>query len=480
MKVPESHELQALRAENALLKDILDNIHEGIFCINQKGEIILYNRISELNEGLKKEDVLGKQEVEVYGYSDWTTQIAGKIMKSGIPLIEVPYRYVLPNGQNSNIIFSAYPFFYRGEQIAIYSVGRELNYINSFNASTLEIQRKMLNNDCNRQKKEGANYTFGDIIGDSDITQKTIAMGHKLALRDSSVLITGETGTGKELFAHSIHNASPRAGGPFIPVNCAAIPATLMESVLFGTVKGAFTGAVNLSGLFEQAGDGTIFLDEVNSIPLDLQPKLLRVLQDKAICRIGSNKTIPVNCRIISACNEDPLKAVQKNRIRSDLYFRLAPVLLPIVPLRERPDDLLSLCSFFLKRYNQKFSLFVEKLDNEVLLLFRCYEWPGNVRELENTIEGILVLAEENLKTIKVQDLPPVFLQKTKHLQRIAGDQYSHLPFKKKLCNYEKWLIENALKKNGGNVSSTAEELGMSRQNLHVKIRTLDIIASDD
>jgi arginine utilization regulatory protein len=464
-------EYEALDCENQLLKNIIENIHESVFVINEKSIITLYNHETERIEGMKKEDVIGNNENEVYPNYVWSDEVTNKIKKTGKPIIEQPYKYTLPDGRNVDIIFSTFPFYYHGQIAAIYTIARNINQISEFIAYTLEIQKKSIKID-----HTNAAYLLDDIIGISSKHRETIASARKVSGHNSPILIIGETGTGKELFAHGIHNASLYSKGPFIPVNCAAIPETLLESLLLGTVKGAFTGAADMPGLFEQAEGGTIFLDEINSMLSSLQAKLLRVLQDKVVRRIGSKFEVTINCRIISATNIDPFVAVQEHTIRPDLIFRLATVAINVPPLRERKEDIKVLTKHFIKKYNAKFGLFIKDISPELETLFQQYDWPGNIRELENIIESALNFVEIEEKVLVLNHLPEYFRLR---LLNSIHNQYA-IPNAKGtlrsiLLDVEKNVIINTLQKNNGNITKTAEELGVLRQNLHYRIRRLKI-----
>jgi arginine utilization regulatory protein len=317
------------------------------------------------------------------------------------------------------------------------------------------------------------------VVAVSSKMKRIISEARRIACRNSPVLIVGETGTGKEIFAQGIHNASLYSKGPFIPINCAAIPDTLLESVFFGTVKGAFTGAADMPGLFEQAEDGTLFLDEINSMPFSLQAKLLRVLQDKLVRRLGSKVEMPINCRIISATNIDPIAAVRDQVIRSDLFFRLAAVTINIPPLRERIDDIKILVMHFINNYNVKFGLFIKDISDELLHLFEQYHWPGNVRELENFIHGAMNFVENGDDMLRLHHLPECFRERLFNKKHFQNNNNNNINIKNTLQNtlleIEKNLIKNILTKNKGNITKTAQELGISRQNLHYKLKTLGV-----
>ncbi|MCG0276831.1 MAG: sigma 54-interacting transcriptional regulator [Thermosediminibacteraceae bacterium] len=259
-------------------------------------------------------------------------------------------------------------------------------------------------------RKDGltAIYEFEDIVGQSRAIKKTIEAAKKIASSDSTVLIYGESGTGKELFAQAIHNASRRRDGPFVPVNFPALPSNLLESELFEYEEGAFTGAKKggKPGLFEKADGGTIFLDEIGDAPPDFQVKLLRVLQDKRIIRVGGLKAIPVDVRIIAATNKDLWKKVKDGSFRQDLYYRLSvlPVIIP--PLRERKEDIFLLLGYYLEKYTGgRITSIYDFLDEKVLEYLIAYEWPGNVRELINLVEYLVSVKDEKTR-IAIEDLP--------------------------------------------------------------------------
>lgn len=268
-------------------------------------------------------------------------------------------------------------------------------------------------------------------------------------------MIYGETGTGKELLVQSIHNASPRKSEAFIAQNCAAIPSSLLESILFGTAKGSYTGAVDRPGLFELADGGTLFLDEINSMPLDIQAKLLRVLENGVIRRIGGTKEHGVNVRIIAAMNEPADVCLREKTLRSDLYYRLNVINLQIPPLRDRKGDLPLLTDHFIQKYNFLFGKLVTKVDEEVKVRFNQYDWPGNVRELEHAIESAMNIMDGD--SITVEHIP----------MHIAGDTpapertkpISLQPLRQALIDTEENLIRQALAETEGNIQKAAKLL---------------------
>ncbi|MEL7565863.1 MAG: sigma 54-interacting transcriptional regulator [Dehalobacterium sp.] len=479
MEEIEKKEFELLKRENQLLKTIIDSIHEGVYATNEKGEIMLYNREVEKTEGMKREEVLGKNENDVYSGmpgARFQEIVTKKIIETKKPLVDQYINLFLPNGRKSDIVISAFPFFYENELAAVCTIGRDLNTIGEFIGKTLEIKKRLLYEENNELSQGGTRFHLDDIIGVSSKTREAVFFARKVARQDSPVLIVGETGTGKELFAQGIHNASVFSKGPFVPINCAAIPETLLESLLFGTVKGAFTGAVEAPGLFEQAEDGTIFLDEINSMPLWLQAKLLRVLQDKMIRRIGSKTLRPINCRIISATNIDPFAAIKDNKIRSDVFFRLSTFTLNVPPLRERKGDIPVLVKYFLKKYSTKYGLFVSNISLGLLELFEQYEWPGNIRELQNVLEGAMNFVETDTDSLHIHHLPAYFRE---ILLKLKGSRIFETSYTGKLhdilTSVEKKVIEEALQKNKGNISKSATELGIFREALYYRIKKLGI-----
>ncbi len=322
------------------------------------------------------------------------------------------------------------------------------------------------------RKKNTAGYcSFDTVLGESQKFRELKKRGIKAARTSFSVLLTGETGTGKEVFATAIHYSSDRREKPMVSINCAAIPAELLESELFGYEEGAFTGAKKggKKGKFELANKGTLFLDEIGDMPLGMQAKLLRVLQEREVEKIGSYKPIPVDVRIIAATRKNLYEMMQNGEFREDLYYRLNVINIEMIPLRERSEDILELANHFLKRLNNDYKTTIS-LSKEVKDCFKNYSWPGNVRELDNVIKSAYAACENF--TIQLSDLPSKMVSRHRFGTFEESDG-------KKLCQmmdeYEKNLITEALTSNGWNCQSAADELGIHRSAIYKKIAKYDI-----
>ncbi len=455
---------------NDLYKKIIDEVDIGIHAVDKNGRTIIYNKKMREIESMDSKDVLHKNLLDVFMFHENQNSTLVRALQNGEKAINVKQTYFNNKGTEITTVNHTFPFIQNGFIQGAVEIAKDIT----------KIERLM------RQKsarKKETFFTFNSIIGKSEPIQEVIELSKRASRTSSSILITGETGTGKELFAQSIHTGSPRSSAPFVSQNCAAIPDTLIEGLLFGTVKGAFTGATDTPGLFEQAAGGTLLLDEINSLNIHLQAKLLRVLQEKKVKRLGSPKEMPVDVRVIATINEDPAEAIAQNRLRKDLYYRLGVVTLFIPPLRERLNDIPLLVKRFIAKYNKLFQMNVLGVEQNVLNSFNSYHWPGNVRELEHLIEASmnLLLDEEWIqfdhlpfqyrKHFMVKtDLPPA-----SDLISFVEDEPEKTSLKNQLNLVEKHVIEQYLHKNHFNISSTAKQLGLSRQSLQYRLKKLGI-----
>ncbi len=366
--------------ENSLMfRSVVEHAMEGIIAVDKNNIIRTFNTAAGTLLNRKPEDMIG-QSVE-------KALQAGRF--NALLCSPQPFTNEIVRMGGDNFVLNSTPMVYENER---------LGTLVTFQAAQSITNAESRLRDHLRISGHIARYHFSDILGDSYALRMAIRQAQRFARVDSNILLFGETGTGKELFAQSIHNESDRAAGPFVAVNCAAIPENLMESELFGYEAGAFTGA-NKSGkpgLFETAHEGTIFLDEVSEIPMALQSRLLRVIQEREVRRIGANRVIPINVRIICATNRDLPEMIRQNRFREDLYYRLKVLSVQLPPLRARNDDVALIMRHYLTYYTNKFGKMPVTLTGEALECIRHYDWPGNVREIRNISEQLAVLCEND------------------------------------------------------------------------------------
>ena len=334
----------------------------------------------------------------------------------------------------------------------------------------LERREISLQNSVYRKEIEGKT-TFENMIGKSHEIQKVFDLVKKVAPSKASVLITGESGVGKEMIAKALHNLSPRKDKPFIKVHCAALSDSLLESELFGHEKGAFTGAIAMKrGRFELAHEGTIFLDEIGEISQNVQVKLLRVIQERKFERVGGEETLDVDVRIIAATNRNLEEEIKKGNFREDLYYRLNVVNINVPPLRERKDDIPIMVNNFIRKFSKENNKNITTVDTKAKNALYSYDWPGNIRELRNCIEGAVVIAEGS--TLRLEDLPPA-VRKSQENSSIS------IPAGTDMDTAEKIIIRETLLFCHGNKSKTAQVLGIGRKTLHRKLMEMNLVSGD-
>ncbi|MCH4570463.1 sigma 54-interacting transcriptional regulator [Bacillus sp. ES1-5] len=451
---------------NMLYETLLNELDIGIHIINEESKTIIYNRKMMEIESMERSDVLYKSPLEVFAFEENKNSTLIEALKLGKTNKNIKQTYFNNKGQEITTINNTFPIIENGKIKGAIEISTEISHFKQ----TMKT---------NLSRKQNNKFTFDHIIGDSNALQSVITEAKRVIRTSSSILLVGETGTGKELFAQSIHNESQRSTKPFISQNCAAIPDTLMESLLFGTNRGAFTGAIDKAGLFEEANGGTLLLDEINSLSPALQAKLLRAIQEKTIRRIGGTQEKEIDVRIIATINEDPLEAITHNRLREDLYYRLSVVTLCLPPLRERKEDIPDLVQHFIEKYNIQFGLGVTDLDVHVREFLYAYDWPGNVRELEHIIEGSMNLVEDE-NIITAFHLPTRFREQIKkefNMQPSLTNNDADAPktLKHTIEAMEKNYINQILTEYHGNISQAAKFLGLSRQNLQYRIKKLHL-----
>lgn len=468
----------------------LDNIEnyyaDAVIITDKEGKIIYSNIYNEFYGNRRKSELtyqINKSILELYPGLDKANSTVMNCLRKGKPVFFEGQLLKDYRGRDVLINSLNIPIVKNGEIVGAIEMTQDISkardniHMNRHNINFSSKNSKRTNGN-DRDDMFIARYNFDDIITANKTMRKNIEKAKKIAGNMSSVLIYGETGTGKELFVSSIHNCSYRRKEPFIVQNCAALPENLFESILFGTVKGAYTGALDRPGLFELADKGTLFFDEIHSMSKRLQAKLLRVLQDGVIRRIGDSKDRKVNVRIITAMNVDPLKAVEMGQLREDLFYRLNVVSLKLVPLRERKEDIPLYVKYYIDRYNLKFGKKVSGLSDEAKNLFMVYNWPGNVREIQHVIEASVSIVDQG--NIEMQHLPEYLIEKCCLLREENNrfedkpKEYSFLDRRQTLRDIlesiEKQMIMKTLTQADGNITRAAEILGISRQSLHYKL----------
>lgn len=472
---------------------IWDNFSLGIVIVDANGMCCYMNKLQKDIDGFSHMHVIGNHISRLYHTHNVTELPTLECLRTQKPLLKKVYWYKTNKNKLLNANNDFFPLFNKGKIDGVISFTNVLG-INSFVSPR--------NSDSNKPDNATLGFEpfrFEEILGKSNSLQKLIQSARLVAKSPSPVIIWGESGTGKDLFAQAIHTESNRMHRPFIPINCAAIPENLLESILFGTSKGSYTDAVDKTGLFEEAHGGTLVLDELNSMPMGLQAKLLRVIQEKCIRRIGAHTEIPIDVRIISILNEHPLHAIEHGRLRRDLYYRLAVVSLPIPPLHQRKADIPILVKSFMEELQPMYGHDDVQIDDEVMQLFMDYSWPGNIRELHHIIEGTLATLG-NQKYIYPSNLPSHFnlsasdwkkqskngiFQHHESAQNISnGIQYfdyqnidnkTSIPLKSCVQEYEERCIRNVLHLTGGNIAKASRIFEMTPSSLHYRIKTLGI-----
>ncbi len=476
---------------------------EGLLIVDRTGKIIYYNPTMAAIDELDPADVLGKKVMDVYDLSE-EDSVVMQCLKNRQPIIDRSLLYRTQRGKVANTIHTVFPLFKRNRLEGAICLVREYNVLEE-TISSISIPRpkRVLPNDTR--------FTFETIVGSNIDFLRAVNTAKMAANTPSPVMLYGETGTGKELFAQAIHNHSGRKISRYTAVNCAAIPENLLEGLLFGTTSGAFTGSRNKLGLFERASGGTIFLDELNSMATGLQAKILRVIQERKLRRLGSLRETEIDVKIISSVNKEPHVAIAENNLRPDLFYRLGVVFIPIPPMRERKEDIVLLARHFLAKHSRALNRKVSDISSGVLALFNDYDWPGNVRELEHVIEGAINLVVSS-RTIERRHLqshlttwrrlrgqpdavqPPVAGSSPDgysthgHLREpLSGS--SPVAGKRSIdsgkgllavqADHERTVVADALAAYGGNVTRAAQSIRISRQLFNYKMKKYHLSRRD-
>jgi arginine utilization regulatory protein len=457
-----------------IIKNIFDTLDEGILIVDMECQVLFYNKTLSRFEGLDADCVVGKPLFEVFPSLTPQESTLFQVIRTGNPICGRFQQYINYLGKKFRTVNTTIPIVEDGRTVGALEVSRDISVVVNLTEKVAALQQAVSDRGKN-QKNIGLRFSFDDIIGGSKSMREITDLLKKVSRTSSSVLLYGETGTGKELFAQSIHNNGPRRNKPFIAQNCAALPESLLEGLLFGTTKGSFTGALDKPGLFEQADGGTILLDEINSMGLFLQAKLLRVLQEGVVRRLGGDKDIPICVKVITTTNEHPVTLMKSGRLREDLYYRLSVIYVEIPPLRERPEDIKTLAEHFMNKYNKKFGKNLRGFDESIINIFRAYQWPGNVRELEHVIEALMNFADEG--QITTQQLG--FLHFGAFRNYVQLEHATQTRLKNRIGDYEKNLIVEILRETGGNIAQAAKKMEIKRQALQHKLKKYNIVKQD-
>ncbi len=490
-----------------VLDSIVDCLYEGICVVNAQGTVLLWNKGSERLYGIPAQKIVGANIREFFPHA-----LVDEVRQTRVAQENV---YHSPR-EGSHILISAVPLIIDGQFMGAVSSDRDYAEVSRLYTELGEAEQKLLflSNEIKR-----VSNSFGEIVGNSAKFRKRVNVAHQVAPTDTSIMLTGESGTGKEIFARGIHEISGRKG-LFVPVNCSAIPGELFESEFFGYAPGAFTGAGRggKPGFFELANGGTLFLDELNSMPSELQPKLLRALQDHRVRRVGSSVETPVSLKVISALNASPSEAIERGQIRADLFYRLGVVMVHLPPLRERRGDISLLLNHFVDKFNRTIGKKVRGFTPAAFELLKSYHWPGNVREMEHAVEATMNLIDEDAAIVDVSHLraalpltdfsaqlstagfsngptapampaadvarasrlgrtmvgggAPPAVEEAEPVSQPDGDDYDEYA-------EETERLTEALRKSRGNVARAAKSLGYSPQRLHYRLKKLGLDSAD-
>lgn len=462
-----------------LLSRSLDLIPEGIQIYDKNAYAVHFNRSSRTISNIPTNvSIENRHLLDLYDVDENISTVM-TCLRTRSPVTNRVDHYKTSSGDDIATSNTAYPILLGKELIGAVVFEQTEEIVKSRIRQMEGTQKALERFDTSSSPSRFAGYTFEHIIGQSKKLRETVALAQKISTQNCNVLLVGETGTGKEVFAQSIHRESTRRHKHFIALNCAAFPETLVESLLFGTEKGSFTGSEDKPGYFQQADGGTLFLDELNSMSLTMQSKILRVIQESTYRRVGGQKDLHTDIRIISSFNEDPFQAIAENRFRRDLFYRLSTVMIDLPPLREHLEDLEELIYYHLRSNALQFVEPIVDIQPEVLGVLRKYQWPGNVRELFHVLDYAQNITDDD--TISLEHLPK-YLLKNQHISTGHSDreesslEFGKDPLQAIMDEYECQIISQALDHYGGNITQTAQALGLRRQSLQYRIKKYGLI----
>jgi len=471
-----SNEKKNISLKNEHLLEILNKVSDYVYLVNKDYKIVYTNKGAK-EKIFNGENVLNNSIFITFPQLTNENSNIIQVFKDKKPILGKITPYIDNEGRRRLAVSSDFPIIVNNDVEYVYEISKDITGLNNI-SKQLIVSKENKNNSVVGLKEDERKgfYSLDSIKGISDniknVKDKTLIFSRS----PSNVLIYGETGTGKEIIAQSIYtliNNCKKNDIPFIAQNCAAIPENLLESILFGTVKGSFTGAENKPGLFELASEGVLFLDEINSMPKSLQAKILRVLEEGKVRRVGGKDEINIEFKLISSINVRPEVLLNNNEMRKDLFYRLNILNINILPLRERKEDIPVLIDYFIKVYNQKLNKNVIGLDDDAMNYLLEYNWPGNARELKNTIESSIQITNNNLISKDAINLIPCATKRKDY--NIDCDYSGRIKLKEVIEKTEIRIIKSALENTNGNISKAARDLDLPNQTLNNKINKYNL-----
>ena len=468
---------------------LFDRNKIGVMITDAEGVLVYFNDAQEQIDELARENVLGRKLYDVYNFTPENSP-GMTVLRTGKPVIAGCHYYRTRHGKMVNASCDIYPLHSEnggllGVICYVQGYSSLLTHVNHIQTYLPDEKQDGAENEAALQ---GGHYSFNSLVGADQALKEAASTARRAARSISPVMLIGETGVGKEIFAQAIHYESERHSHPYTAINCSAVPETLLEGILFGTTKGAFTGATNKAGLFEVSDKGTLFLDELDSMPIGLQSKLLRVLQERKVRRVGEVREREINLKIISSVRSDPLELIDKGVLRADFYYRLGVVKIQIPSLRQRKGDIMLLVSHFLKKHSQSLGISQPVPEDSLVNTLCDHNWPGNVRELEHAVEAMLNIAggssRLNLSHL-ARACPELAREEWSELEdkrpaaRPAKKVFSSESLAEAQKSSELEAISAALKTVSGNRSLAARLLGVSPQALHYKIKKYKLRVAD-
>lgn len=470
----------------AICRCIFDDVADAVYACDIKGALVYMNVAAEKLDGFSFSRVEGKQLTDLYGVDPAISPLL-RAMREESTIRNPRFTYWC-NGKEAVQSCVARPLYVGDVLVGSYSVQHDLTEMKLIVEENISLQQEAEHRRIKKGNISSPRYDMRALIGENRAFAECRNTALRAAENDSAVMLVGDTGSGKELFARAIHESSHRKDGPFLALNCAAIPENLLEGILFGTAKGVYTGAVEREGLLLQAEGGTVFLDEMNSMPLASQAKLLRVLEEKTVYKLGAAKGKEINVRIISSSNELPREAVKRGALREDLFYRLSVIYIRIPPLTERKEDIPLLVNHFLKDYNRRFEKNVLGVADNVMAFFLDYPWAGNVRQLKHCIESAMNFTESG-QWISFSSLPPYLFdalmseeerrggsavmaeEEEPTASKASKQQITEKTLMDAIHEEEKEELIAALRKARGNMAKAARILGMDRQAVVYRVK---------